>query len=72
MDGPDGSRLEALELPPAACAVTMLTLVHGWPEDARRWLSGVLAHSGEQDFEGVIVDNAGDAQVSEWLDAARG
>jgi GT2 family glycosyltransferase len=72
VDGPDGSRLEALEMPPAARAVTMLTLVHGWPEDARRWLSGVLAHSAEHDFEAVIVDNAGDSQVGEWLGAARG
>jgi GT2 family glycosyltransferase len=72
VDGPDGSRLQPLELPPPARAVTMLTLVHGWPADAGRWLAGVLAHSAGHDFEALIVDNAGDAEVREWLDTAGG
>jgi cysteinyl-tRNA synthetase len=72
VDGPDGSRLQALELPPPARAVTMLTLVHGWPGDAGRWLSGVVAHSAGHDFEALIVDNAGDAEVTRWLDTAAG
>jgi cysteinyl-tRNA synthetase len=72
VDGPDGSRLQALELPPPARAVTMLTLVHGWPGDAGRWLSGVVAHSAGHDFEALIVDNAGDAEVKRWLDTAAG
>jgi cysteinyl-tRNA synthetase len=72
VDGPDGSRLQALELPPPARAVTMLTLVHGWPGDVGRWLSGVVAHSAGHDFEALIVDNAGDAEVKRWLDTAAG
>jgi GT2 family glycosyltransferase len=72
VDGPDGSRLQPLELPPPARAVTMLTLVQGWPADAGRWLAGVLAHSAGHDFEALIVDNAGDAEVREWLDTAGG
>lgn len=50
----------------------MLTLVHGWPDDARRWLSGVVAHSAGHDFEALIVDNAGEAEVKTWLDTAGG
>jgi cysteinyl-tRNA synthetase len=72
VDGPDGSRLQALDLPPPARAVTLLTLVHGWPGDAGRWLSGVVAHSAGHDFEALIVDNAGDAEVKRWLDTAAG
>jgi GT2 family glycosyltransferase len=72
VDGPDGSSLQALELPPPARAVTMLTLLHGWPGDAGRWLSGVVAHSAGHDFEALIVDNSANAEVKQWLDAAAG
>ena len=67
VDAPEGSRLEAVEVPPPARAVTMLTLVHGWPADAGRWLSSVLGHTAEHDFEALIVDNAFDPEVSVWL-----
>jgi GT2 family glycosyltransferase len=50
----------------------MLTLVHGWPEDAERWLDGVLAHTAAHDFEALLADNSGDAQVAARLDARRG
>jgi GT2 family glycosyltransferase len=71
VDSRDGSSLREVELPPAPRAVTMLTLVHGWPADAERWLDGVLAHTGDHDFEALLVDNSGDAEVAARL-AARG
>ena len=38
--------------------------MHGWPDDADRWLDGVLAHSGDHDFEALLADNSGDAGVA--------
>ena len=70
VDSPEGSRLKAVEVPPPARAVTMLTLVHGWPADAGRWLSSVLGHTAQYDFEALIVDNAADPEVSAWLAGA--
>jgi GT2 family glycosyltransferase len=45
----------------------MLTVVHGWPADAERWLGGVLSQTVDHDFEAVLVDNSGDPAVAEWL-----
>ncbi len=72
MDTREGSRLREVELPPPARAVTMLTLVHGWPDDAERWLDGVLTHSTGHDFEALLVDNSGDPEVAGRLAARRG
>jgi GT2 family glycosyltransferase len=71
VDSRDGSSLREAELPPSPRAVTMLTLVHGWPADAERWLDGVLAHTGAHDFEAVLADNSGDPEVAARL-AGRG
>ena len=67
-----GSELRAVEPPPPPRAVTMLTLVHGWPDDADRWLDGVLAHTGAHDFEALLLDNSGDAGVGRRLEARTG
>lgn len=67
VDSPQGSQLEELELPPPARRVTMLTLVHGWPEDAQRWLESVRTHTTEHDHETLIVDNSGAPEVRSWL-----
>ena len=50
----------------------MLTLVHGWPADAERWLDGVLAHSAAHDFEALLADNSGDQEVVASLAPRRG
>jgi GT2 family glycosyltransferase len=50
----------------------MLTLVHGWPADAERWLDGVLAHTAAHDFEALLADNSGDPGVAARLAARRG
>jgi GT2 family glycosyltransferase len=71
IDSPEGSRLEALELPPPPRQVTMLTLVHGWPDDARRWLAGVQAQTSAHDYEALLVDNSGAADVRSWLEGLR-
>jgi len=72
VDTREGSDLHEVEPPPPARAVTMLTLVHGWPDDVERWLDGVLAHTAALDFEALLVDNAGDAGVADRLAARRG
>lgn len=69
VDGPQGSRIEALELPPAPRQVTMLTLVHGWPEDAGRWLRTVVANTAGHDYEVLLVDNSGATDVRSWLES---
>jgi len=72
VDSPNGSQLQALTAPPsagpkpAARAVTLLTVVHGWRADAERWLLSVFTHT-KADFEAVIVDNSGDQQIAGWL-----
>ena len=72
VDSPNGSELQALTAPPsvdpkpAARAVTLLTVVHGWRADAERWLLSVFTHT-KADFEAVIVDNSGDQQIAGWL-----
>ena len=72
VDTPEGSRLREVELPPAPRAVTMLTVLHGWPEDAARWLDGVLSGTQGHDFEALLVDNSGDPAVGGWLAGRRG
>jgi GT2 family glycosyltransferase len=72
VDSPNGSELQALKAPPsaeplpAARAVTLLTVVHGWRADAERWLLSVFTNT-KADFEAVIVDNSGDAHIAGWL-----
>ncbi|PZR93866.1 MAG: hypothetical protein DLM67_13255 [Candidatus Nephthysia bennettiae] len=66
MDSPEGSRLEQLGLPPVLRHVSMVTLLHGWPGDAQRWLDGVLAHTSAYDYEALMVDNSGKPEVSSW------
>jgi cysteinyl-tRNA synthetase len=72
VDGPEASELRALERPPPPRDVTMLTLVHGWPADAERWLDGVLAYTAAHDFEALLVDNSGDTGVADRLRARPG
>ncbi len=72
VDSAEGSQLREVELPPPARTVTMLTLVHGWPADAERWLDGVLAHTAGRDFEALLADNSGDPTVAARLAARRG
>jgi GT2 family glycosyltransferase len=71
VDGREGSELRALELPPPARAVSLVTLVHGWPADVERWLDGVLEHTAGRDFEAMLVDNSGDHEVAGRLAARR-
>lgn len=49
----------------------MVTLVHGWSDDAERWLDSVLAHTGAHDFEVLLADNSGDGDVRARLRARR-
>jgi GT2 family glycosyltransferase len=72
VDGREGSVLREVEPPPVPRALTMLTLVHGWPDDAERWLDGVLTHTGAHDFEALLLDNAGDPGLRARLAARRG
>jgi GT2 family glycosyltransferase len=72
VDGPEGSELREAEPPPPVRAVSLVTLVHGWPADAERWLDGVLAHTAGHDFEALLADNSGSRDVGERLAARRG
>jgi cysteinyl-tRNA synthetase len=72
VDGREGSVLREVEPPPPARALTMLTLVHGWPDDAERWLDGVLAHTAGHDFEALLADNSGAPEVAARLAERRG
>lgn len=49
----------------------MLTLVHGWPADAERWLASVLEHASAHDFEALLIDNSGTPDVAERLGMMR-
>jgi GT2 family glycosyltransferase len=74
VDTAGGSELrpaEPPEKPPPPRAVTMVTLVHGWPGDARRWLRGVQAHTEVHDYEVVLVDNSGSRDVAAFVAAQR-
>ena len=74
LDGAEGSELEALKAPPpstvkpAARAVTLLTVVHGWRPDVERWLLSVFTHC-KADFEALLVDNSGDVRMAGWLES---
>ena len=72
VDSPNGSELQAIAASPssgprpAARAVTLLTVIHGWRADAERWLLSVFTHT-KADFEAVLVDNSGDERIAGWL-----
>ena len=68
VDTKEGSTLRELELPPPPRRITYLALVHGWREDAARWLASVKAHPGGADWEALLVDNSGEG-AAEGLDA---
>ena len=72
VDAAGGSRLERIEGRPDHRDVTLLTLVHGWPEDVRRWLGSIQAHPPAADWEVVIVDNSGDPDVGAHIDGLAG
>src|SRR5439155_17702897 len=46
----------------------LLTLVHGWPEDVKRWLRSIEAHAPRRDWEVLLVDNSGDPDVRAHLE----
>jgi len=72
LDSPGGSELQALKAPPtsgaapAARAVTLLAVVHGWRPDLERWLLSVFTYC-KADFEALLVDNSGDPRMAGWL-----
>lgn len=72
VDAGGESRLEPLEVAPAPCEVTLVTLVHGWPEDVNRWAASVQAHPPEADWEILLVDNSGDPDVGAQVQALAG
>jgi GT2 family glycosyltransferase len=69
IDTAGGSELEQRELPPPHRRLTMLTVLHGWPEDAARWLDSVLRHHATHDLEVLLVDNSGDSRLEAWAAA---
>jgi len=50
VDTAAGSELNQRELPPPPRRVTLLTILHGWPDDAGRWLDSVLRHHATHDL----------------------
>jgi GT2 family glycosyltransferase len=58
VDDPAGSRLQAVEAPPPARELSFMAVLHGWPEDTRRWLDSILEHHSSHDCEVVLVDNS--------------
>ena len=72
MDTTSGFELTPIELPPPPRQVTMLTVLHGWPEDARRWLESILRHHPDRDLEVLLVDNSGDPELAAWTRSAGG
>lgn len=71
-DRPEGSSIRRRPPPPPPCRVTYLTLVHGWPEDVRRWLDSVLVHPADSSWEVLIVNNSGSEEVAGWLSSVAG
>ncbi len=82
VDSPAGAELRAAgaaasgreagtEAPPERAA-TALTLVHGWPEDAERWLDSLLLHEAETDMEVLLVVNSDDATLRRRIAARAG
>ena len=51
------------ERPPTPREVTLLTIVHGWPADVARWLASIERHPPGRDWEVLLVDNSGDADL---------
>ena len=49
----------------------MLTVLHGWPDDARRWLASVLRHHAVHDLEVLLVDNSGSAELASWAESVQ-
>jgi GT2 family glycosyltransferase len=43
-----------------------MTVLHGWPGDADRWLTSIVKHHLGYDFEVLLVDNSGDRAVADW------
>jgi GT2 family glycosyltransferase len=72
VDSGEGSELQAIQAPrsseprPAARAVSLLTVLHGWRADAERWLLSVFTHT-KMDFEALVVDNSVDPRIAGWL-----
>ncbi len=66
VDSSAGSDLKALEVPPPPRPLTMLAVLHGWPEDARRWLESVLRHHATRELEVLLVDNSGSPELAVW------
>jgi GT2 family glycosyltransferase len=71
VDRAEGSVLEAVELPPPPRRLTCMTVVHGWTDDAQRWLDSILRHDLAVDREALLVDNSGSPDVASWADASR-
>ena len=78
VDSPTGSRLrgagalvEAEFEGPRPVAASLLTLVHGWPEDAERWARSLLTHSSGE-FEILIAVNSDDPALIQRMDALTG
>jgi GT2 family glycosyltransferase len=71
VDARGGSELKAIELPPSPRQLTMLTVLHGWPDDARRWLESVLRHHATLDLEVLLVDNSGLPDLAAWTAGVR-
>jgi GT2 family glycosyltransferase len=71
VDRAEGSVLEAVELPPPPRRLTCMTVVHGWTDDAQRWLDSILRHDLAVDREALLVDNSGSPDVARWADASR-
>ena len=46
-------------------------MLHGWPEDAARWLESILRHHPTHDFEVLLVDNSGDPGLAAWEEGVR-
>ncbi|MGH7777011.1 MAG: glycosyltransferase [Candidatus Dormibacterales bacterium] len=49
--------------------LTYLAIVSGWPQDAARWLSSVVAHPGD-DWEAVLGVDSTDPEVASWVRSA--
>jgi len=47
--------------------VTFLTVLHGWPDDAARWLDSIERHHAGLDHEVLLVDNSGNPEVAAWV-----
>ncbi len=74
VDSPSGSDLRgagalaAGDESPHPVGATLLTLVHGWPDDAERWARSLLAHTSG-DFEVLIAVNSDDPALGQRMDA---